>query len=202
AVDGFQGVGGFTLALDPADATQTFSALVKPAMATLTLDASVQGAQLILTEVLPSTAYGRVFRLADRMNAPQPIASTSKVSVTTAPVDVSVLPVDGIVRAGQYLVLRVLQPIAFAHGGVRLAGSAYLSGAEVIPASLGVRDVARNGGIFAVPVVAKPAAPFSLTPVHPSFGQGVTYVHAAAPDPDQIVPIGDLLFTLQSPALQ
>src|SRR5213078_1684850 len=92
--------------------------------------------------------------------------------------------------------------IAFAHGGVRLAGSAYISGAEVLASTLGVRDVARAGGIFAVPVVAKSAAPFSLVPVHPSYGQGVAYVAAAAPDPGQIVPIGDLLFTLQSPSLQ
>src|SRR5207302_438753 len=160
---------------------------VKPATATVALDSSVNGAQLILAEVLPATAYGRVFRLADRMNAAQPIGSTPKVSVTTTPVDVGVLPVDGIVRAGQYLVLRALQPIAFAHGGVRLAGSAYIAGAEVMPATLGVRDVARVGGIFAVPVAAKPALPFSLIPVHPNYGQGAAYVHPSAPDAGQIV---------------
>jgi RHS repeat-associated protein len=190
-IDGFQIVAGFTLALDPADSAQTFTALVKPATATFALDASVAGAQLILAEVLPSTPYGRVFRLADRMNG-----------LTTAPVDVAVLPVEGMVRPGQYLLLKALQPIAFAHGGVRLAGSAYISGAEVLASTLGVRDVARAGGIFAVPVVAKPAAPFSLVPVHPSYGQGAAYVAATAPDADQIVAIGDLVFTRQSPSLQ
>jgi RHS repeat-associated protein len=190
-IAGFQIVSGFTLTLDPADATQTFTALVKPASVTFSLDASAATGQLILAEVLPATAFGRVFRLADRMNG-----------LTTVPVDVAVLPVDGIVRAGQYLLLRAAQPIAFAFGGVRIAGGAYVGGAEVVASSLGVRDVARAGGIFAIPVVAKPAAPFALTPVHPNLGEGAAFTAAAAPDPGQIVAVGDLLFAVQAPALQ
>jgi RHS repeat-associated protein len=202
-IDGFDVVAGFTVALDPSDTTQPFTQLVKPATATVVLDPSVLGAspQLILAEVLPSTPYGRMFRLADRMDAPRPIDNTTKVSVATSPVDVAVLPVDGIVRAGQYLVLRATSPIAFAFGGVRFEGGAYIPGAAVTAFSLGVRDVARAGGIFALPVVAKPAAPFTLVPSHPNFGQGVAYVAGAAPDANQIVAVGDLLFKQQAPTL-
>ena len=37
---------------------------------------------------------------------------------------------ESAVRAGQYLLLKALQPIAFAYGGVRMAGGPYVSGAE------------------------------------------------------------------------
>jgi RHS repeat-associated protein len=195
-IAGFDIVAGFTLTLDPAEE------LVKPATATFTVDASAANGQLILAEVLPSTTFGRLFRLADRMNAPQPIASTTKVSVATTAIDPSVLPVDGIVRGGQYLLLRATAPIAFAFGGVRVAGSGYLGGAAVVANSLGVRDLSRTTGIFAIPVVATPAAPFTLTPIHPTLGEGAALAATSAPNAGDVRNVGDLLFTVQAPRLE
>jgi RHS repeat-associated protein len=196
SIAGFDIVTGFTLTLDPADE------LVKAATATFTVDAAAANGQLILAEVLPSTTFGRIFRLADRMNAPQPIASTTKVSVATTAIDPSVLPVDGVVRGGQYLLLRATAPIAFAFGGVRVAGSGYLGGAAVVANSLGVSDLSRTTGIFAIPIVATPAAPFTLTPIHPTLGEGASLAATTAPNAGDVRNVGDLLFSVQSPLLQ
>ena len=206
SIDGFQIVGGFTLTLDPATATQqpfASTQLIKSANATFTVDPAVVGSapQLILAEVVPQTTFGRIFRLADPMAAPLPIDSSTLLHVSTATINAATLPVDGIIRPGQYLLLLARQPIAFATGTVSLSSGTVVAGAAVVSSSIGVRDLSRTAGIYNVPVIAKPGAPFSLTPLHPSLGDGVPYTATASPDPGAIVPVG-LTFTFQPPALQ
>jgi RHS repeat-associated protein len=206
SINGFQIVGGFTLTLDPATTTQqpfASTQLLKSANATFTVDPAVVGnaPQLILAEVVPQTTFGRIFRLADPMAAPQPIESSALLHVTTATINAATLPVDGIVRPGQYLLLLARQPIAFATGTVSLSTGTVVAGAAVVSSTLGVRDLSRTTGIYNVPVIAKPAAPFALTPLHPSLGEGVPYTATASPDPAAIVPVG-LTFAFQPPALQ
>jgi RHS repeat-associated protein len=206
SIDGFQIVGGFTLTLDPATtAQQPFAStqLIKPANATFTVDPAVVGSapQLILAEVVPQTTFGRIFRLADPMAAPLPIESSTLLHVTTATINAAALPVDGIVRPGQYLLLLARQPIAFATGTVSLSTGNVVAGAAVVSSAIGVRDLSRTTGIYNVPVIAKPGAPFGLTPLHPTLGDGVPYTATASPDRAAIVPVG-LTFTFQPPALQ
>jgi len=206
SIDGFQIVGGFTLTLDPATTTQQPFAsmqLIKPANVTFTVDPAVVGStpQLILAEVVPQTTFGRIFRLADPMAAPLPIEASTLLHVTTATINAATLPVDGIIRPGQYLLLLARQPIAFATGTVSLSSGTVVAGAAVVSSSIGVRDLSRTTGIYNVPVIAKPGAPFALTPLHPSLGDGVPYTATAAPDPAAIVPVG-LTFAFQPPALQ
>jgi len=206
SIDGFQIVGGFTLTLDPTTTTsQPFAStqLLKSANATFTVDPAVVGnaPQMILAEVLPQTTFGRMFRMADPMAAPQPIESSTLLRVSTAPINVATLPVDGIVRPGQYLLLLARQPIAFATGTVAMTTGTVVDGAAVVSAGLGVRDLSRPTGIYNVPVVAKPASPFVLTPLHPSLGDGVPYTSTVSPDPGAILAVG-LTFAFQPPALQ
>ncbi|HEV8433415.1 MAG TPA: Ig-like domain-containing protein, partial [Thermoanaerobaculia bacterium] len=206
SIDGFQIVAGFTLTLDPATTTQqpfATTQLVKSATATFTVDPAVVGSapQLVLAEVLPQTTFGRMFHLAGTMAAPQPIASSTLLHFATAPVNPAVLPVDGIVRPGQYLLLLAKQPIAFATGTVAQSTGVVIAGAGVTTASLGMRDLSRATGVYAIPVVAAPASPFSLTPLHPTLGDGVPYAAATAPVPNAVVPV-NLTFAVQAPSIQ
>jgi len=206
SIDGFQIVAGFTLTLDPATNTQqpfATTQLVKSANATFTVDPAVIGGapQLVLAEVLPQTTFGRMFHLADTMAAPQPIESSTLLHVSGATINPAVLPVDGVVRPGQYLLLLAKQPIAFATGTVAQSTGPVIAGAGVATASLGMRDLSRATGVYATPVVAAPAAPFSLTPLHPTLGEGVPYTATAAPGPNAVVPV-NLTFGVQTPAIQ
>ncbi len=218
-IAGFDVLAGLNLTLDSVNGTAGVSpapaTLLKSAIATFTVNASALGAQgnaaqLIVVEVLQSTTYGRIFRLADVMNTPQAIDATSQVRITSAPVDPSKLQVDGIVRAGQYLLLLAKQPIAYAFGGVRLGASGpYANGALVTPGSagvppavLGVTDVSRVTGLFAVPVVSTPAASFTLTPNTPTTGDGSAFTAASAPAAGAFVAVGDLVLVGQPPVLQ
>jgi hypothetical protein len=79
--------------------------LLKPANATFTIDAVNASAQLIVAEVAAGTPYGRIFRMVAATSAPQSVGATSKVRVATAAIDPAKLPLDGIVRPGQYLLL-------------------------------------------------------------------------------------------------
>ncbi|MCU1347124.1 MAG: hypothetical protein JWO56_154, partial [Acidobacteria bacterium] len=203
-VDGFQVLAGFTLALDRTDGSGA-ATLLKGANATFTVDAAALGAtpQFIVAEVLGSTPYGPLFRMVANTAAPQPIGGTAKARVTTAPIDPSKLPLDGIVRPGRYLLLLARQPIAFALGGVRLGnGGPAVDGAQVASSTLGVADVSRPTGLFAVPVIARPAAPFALTPSHPTTGSGAASVAQTSPDPATNVNVGDLVLAAQPPLLR
>jgi len=199
-VAGFRVAGGFTLTLQRAtplppvdldgdgipDAPTPAVELFKSARATFTV--SDPATQFILAEVLD-----RMPRLAAQMTR------VDAARVTTKAIDRSVMPVDGIIREGRYLILAAEAPIAFATGVLRF-GDALLASARITANQLGVADLTRIDGIFNVPVLAKPAAPFTLRPKHDTTGEGAPYTHSVAPDPDAIVKL-DLALTLQPPAI-
>ena len=55
--------------------------------------------------------------------------------------------------------------------------------------------------MFVMPVAAKPAQPFALRARSIATGDGALSTSAASPDPDAIVPFGDLILTIQPPHL-
>jgi RHS repeat-associated protein len=201
-IAGFHVLAGFTLTLDRANpaapaegVTPQRVELLTPARATFGAVTAPLGAQLILAEVLDSTPFGRLFRFAAQM------ATIDGGRITTKTIDRSVLPVDGVVRDGRYLLLSADAPIAFATGGVRVNGGLYVGAARVTAPLLGVADISRISGIFNVPVPAKPAAPFTLVPRSVAGGDGATYTHTNAPDADAVIRIGDLPLVPQPPLL-
>jgi RHS repeat-associated protein len=171
--------------------------LSKPARATFTVDASTLPAgtpQLILVELLEQTPFNnRIFRLVAEMT---PIDGGRW---TTKGIDRNVLPVDGVIREGRYLLLAANAPIAFAHGIVRFETGVAARDARVSTAGLGVADLSRVSGIFNLPVAATPAPPFTLVPRAVALGDGTTYTHASAPAAGAYVNIGDLTIVAQPP---
>ena len=71
----------------------------------------------------------------------------------------SLLALDGIVREGNYLLLEAENPIGFATGLVRGAGSTLLQHARVTASPLGTADLSRLTGRYALPVPAGAARP-------------------------------------------
>ncbi|HKR63339.1 MAG TPA: carboxypeptidase regulatory-like domain-containing protein, partial [Thermoanaerobaculia bacterium] len=174
-IAGYTIVGGFQLTLqranEPAPADVDGDGVIdpiagvelsKPARATFTVDASKLPAgtpQLILAELLETTPFkNRVFRLASEMT------SLDASRWTTKSIDRNVLPVDGVIREGRYVLLAAQAPIAFARGVVKYGNGVAARDARVSTNGLGVADLSRVSGIFNVPVAATPAAPFTLTP--------------------------------------
>ncbi|HVS32819.1 MAG TPA: Ig-like domain-containing protein [Thermoanaerobaculia bacterium] len=213
-VAGFRVVGGFHLTLQRATEAPPVDfdgdgvpdplgppELFVPARVTFTADASQMpgaNAQVILAELLDVTPYGRMMRLA----VPMVLVDGSQVRFTTASIDRSVLPVDGVMREGRYALLAAEAPIAFATGTVRLLGpnGRLLGDARVLDNVLGVAELTRQNGIYNIPVPARPAAPFTLTPRHTTTGQGASYTHAAQVDPAAVVRV-DLALVPQPPVL-
>ncbi|HWW61581.1 MAG TPA: Ig-like domain-containing protein, partial [Thermoanaerobaculia bacterium] len=68
-------------------------------------------------------------------------------------------------------------------------------------ATLGVAELTRTGGVFVVPVAAKPAQPYSLQPRSNATGDGTVAVAAASPDADTFVDFGALVLASQPPQL-
>ena len=216
-VAGFRVVGGFNLTLQRATqpAPQDLDndgqpdavvppELFVPANATFSVDAAklpAPTAQVILAELLDDTPYGRMVRLAVPMMAVEQ-SSTPVIRYTTKAIDRSILPVDGLVREGRYVVLAAEAPIAFATGTVRMRDvtGRLLADARVTAAPLGVTDLTRGNGIYNVPVPARPAAPFTLVPRFTSTGDGAPYTHNAQVDPDSISRV-DLTLVPQPPVL-
>jgi RHS repeat-associated protein len=219
AVAGFRVVGGFTLTLqrvtepapvdldgdgkpDPVAPVELFV----PARAAFTVDASKLPSptvQVILAEVLDTTPYGQLIRLADPMAPVDPTqTSTPAIRFLTKPIDRSVLPVDGITHEGRFLVLAAEAPIAYATGTVHSlsATGRLLSDARVTAPPLGVAELSRSTGIYNVPVPAVPAAPFTLIPRHTTTGDGAPYINASAPAADAVVHV-DLALVPQPPTL-
>jgi RHS repeat-associated protein len=217
-VAGFRVVGGFQLSLqraaEPApvdlDGDGTIDAaapvqLFLSANATFSVETAKMpspSAQVILAELLDQTPHGRMIRLAVPMSAVDDATGTPLKRFTTKPIDRSVLPVDGVVHEGRYLVLAAESPIAFATGTVRLLATQgrLLPDARVTASPLGVTDLSRTDGIYSVPVLAKPAAPFVLVPRHSSTGDGAPYTHTAPIDADAVVRV-DLTLVPQPPVL-
>ena len=207
-IPGFHIVGAFSFSLSRATEPTPIDAdgdgqpdpiappsLLKPATATFTIPATTS--QVIVAEILPNTPFGAAARLASQT---QRITDTRYTSVFNP--QSSVLYVDGIIRDGRYLILTADNPIAFAKGKVINAGTTLaVANARVSTSTLGIIDITRNGGLFAIPVIAKPAAPFTLTPRSTSIGDGDTYTAASSPDANAIVDVGSLTLAAHPPQL-
>lgn len=195
-IAGYRIVGGLDLSLTWAGQGTDSSPveLFKPARATFTVVDATLPSQLILVEVLEGTEYGRVFRLASQITA---LEGGSRFSTKT--IDRALLPVDGIIREGRYLLLAPNAPIAFTTGTVHhgVNGPA-VANARVLTPPLGVLDLTRVTGIFNVPV---PAAIFSLVPRTTATGDGAAYNHPTAPAADAVVNVGALSLVSQPPTV-
>lgn len=202
AIPGFHIAGGFTFSLDRASAVTTDDgspvapiALLKPARATFLVAGTPS--QVIVAEVLSTTSFGNVVRLASLATP------TTGGIFTTKSLDPAQLPVDGIVRGGRYLILTADAPIAFTFGEVRAGSTSGVAMSDVLVTtpSLGVADVTRGGGVFALPVAAKPAALFSLVATSTSTGSGAPVAGPKNPDANELVPFGVLALVAQAPEL-
>ncbi|MFL6245995.1 MAG: Ig-like domain-containing protein, partial [Thermoanaerobaculia bacterium] len=195
-IAGYRIVGGLDLSLTWAGQGEESSPveLFKPARATFTVVDATLPSQLILVEVLEGTEYGRVFRLASQITA---LEGGTRFSTKT--IDRALLPVDGIVRDGRYLLLAPSAPIAFTTGTVHHGvGGPAVANARVLTPPLGVIDLTRVTGIFNVPV---PAAIFSLVPRTSATGDGAAYNHPTAPAVDAVVNVGALSLVAQPPTV-
>ena len=215
---GFRVLGGFQLTLqratqpapvdldgdgdaDPIDPPQLFI----PARATFTVEASklpAPSSQVILVELLDQTPFGRMARLAAPMMPVEAGQTTPAIRFTTKVIDRSILPVDGVIHEGRYLLLAAESPIAFATGTVRqgTVTGRLVADARVLASPLGVAELSRTTGIYNIPVPAKPAGPFTLAPRHTSTGDGAPYTHTVAVDPDSVTRV-DLPLVAQPPRL-
>ena len=192
-IAGFQIAGGFTLSLERAGDGSGSVALLQPARATLTVDTN---RQVVIAEVVSETPFGRLIRLA-AVTQRSSSAVASNVFVTKA-----IDPFEGIAHGGSYLVLVADAPIAFAFGQVRLgSGGPSIAGALVTTSGLGLTDLTRVGGLFVIPVPAKPAAPFVLRARSIATGEGAPAASSASPDADAVIPFGDLILSVQAPHL-
>src|SRR5205807_3434386 len=68
-------------------------------------------------------------------------------------------------------------------------------------APLGIADLTRAGGVFAIPVASQPAAALSLKPRSLATGDGDVAVAAAAPAAGEKVAFGALVLAAQPPQL-
>lgn len=216
-VPGFTVAEGFTLTLartselPPVDGFDIVPpVLAIPARASFTVPQErFTGAteQVVLAEVLPQTDYGVVFRMvaiATRTGSTQ-----SGHGYVTRSIDSTQLPLEGIVREGQYLVLVAQQPIAYAYGivragttGIALARAQVRSAAADTSRSfLGVSDVTTTGGVFVAPVPAKPSGPFVLVPRSTSVGEGSPHQAFTSPDAGGFVDVDVLTLAPQAPRL-
>jgi len=220
AIPGFHVAAGFTFTLTRADATTATvdldgdgmpdvipAILLKPARGTFTIDLAkftTANRQVLIAELIDKSAYGSIVRLAATTVAAATPAANVKI-VTTEDVNPALLPVDGIVRDGRYLVLLADAPVAYAWGQVHVgsATGSTIPGALVTSANgssfsgpFGVRDLTRAGGIFAIPVVAQPAAAFALKPRGGVIGDGEAAT-ATASAADAKVAFGALVLAPQ-----
>jgi hypothetical protein len=208
-VAGFRVAGGFTLSLTrttvPTREEGTVDAppsLMIPARVTFVVpDAALVSNQVIVAEVLPQTTYGVLYRLVALADEVDRVAG-GRLFATRA-VDSTALPIDGVIHDGRYVVLVAEAPIAFAFGLVRAGpdGPA-LFDARVTANALGVTDLTPRSGLFVIPVLAKPAPPFSLTARTPATGDGANALAIAAPDAGAFVDFGTLSLLAQPPVLR
>jgi RHS repeat-associated protein len=225
-IEGFEIVGGFALAIEtatPRGRTDqdgdgvpeplTPVELARPARVTVTVDAASlphPDAQLLLAEVLEDTPWTRIVRLAVPMTAIDPPQSgAAALRYTTRTIDPTDLPVDGVSHEGRFLVLAAKTDLAWATGTLRLgtAGPYVRDGriGSFLPDAreLGVRDLTRESGLFAVPVAAQPAnASWSIVPRARYAGSGKP-VQSVEPAPrDQVIKLGDVVLDAQPPVVE
>ena len=187
-INGFEIIRGFELSLQRTDDSAPVE-LLHPARITLATASTTK--QHVLVEIVDPTPHGRIYRLAAVM------APLSGNRVTTEAIDRSVLPLDGVIREGRYLLLAATNPIAFAMGAVRGPSAAFVRDAK-ITTTLGVAGLTAFNGVFALPV---PAATFTLVPRTVMTGDGAPYIHAGVPAQGSVVSIGELHLILQPPSL-
>ncbi|MEO8381785.1 MAG: Ig-like domain-containing protein, partial [Acidobacteriota bacterium] len=206
-IAGFRIAGGFTLSLTraseaaPADGVvEGAPSLLIPARAAFVVTGAAT--QVVLAEVLPATPYGVLLRL---VAIADPVADvTGGKLFATRTVDSTQLPLDGVVRDGRYLILAAQAPVAYAFGIVR-GGSAGTGSAVAdvrVATTLGIYGLTTRGGLFVLPVSAKPSAPFALTPRTLSTGDGATVIAPTAPESDAYVDAGVLPLAPQPPVLR
>ena len=214
-VPGFHIAGGFTLSLsDPTAPAVDLNGdgipdvvpvtLLKPAQGTFTIDLTkfaTANRQVVLAEVIDKSSFGAMVRLANTTTAVTTPAP-GVVVVTTDAIDPTKLPVDGIVHDGRYLLLTADSDVAFAWGQVRLgsATGAAVSNALItagigstFSTPLGVADLTRTGGTFALPVAAGTSTPYALKPRSVITGDGDPTVAPATPVKNDKVAFGTLV---------
>ena len=223
AIPGFHIAGGFTLALSVADPNAPKVdlngdgipdvvpvTLLKPAQGTFTIDLArfaTANRQVVIAEVIDKSSYGSLIRLAATTTAATTPVANVRIVATDA-IDPTKLPLDGIVHDGRYLILTPDNDVAFAWGQVRfgsptgvavsnsLVTAATLSKRQHLRCALGVRDITRSGGVFAIPIVAQPAAAFGLKPRSVATGDGDVTTNAA-PAAEAKVAVGTLVLAPQ-----
>src|SRR5260221_2754709 len=216
-VAGFHVAGGFTLSLSVAGAnTPTVDlngdgipdvipvTLLKAAQGTFTIDLArfaTATRQVVIAEMIDKSSFGALVRLA-ATTTPAATPAPGVLIVTTDAIDPTKLPLDGIVHDGRYLILTADNDVAFAWGQVRLGSPTGVAVSNVLvkagigstfDSPLGVRDLTRSGGFFALPVAAGTSTPFSLKPRSVATGDGDPTVAASAPAKNDKVAFGTLV---------
>ncbi len=163
AVAGFKTLAAVAVGLEGKELARPATLrLVRPAA---TADELAGDPRLVLAELLrlPEDGRGAFARLAARVVRQG--AGAGQRLVAGPEDEASLLPLDGVVREGTYLLLEAQSPIGFATGLVRGAGNTLLQGARATAAPLGTADLSRLTGRYAVPVPAGAARP--LKALHP-----------------------------------
>lgn len=225
-IEGFEIVGGFSLAIEtsvPRERTDhdgdgvleplTPVELARPARVTVTVDAASlphPDAQLLLAEVLEDTPWTRIVRLAVPMTAIDPPQSgAAALRYTTRAIDPTDLPVDGVSHEGRFLVLAAKTDLAWATGTLRLGATGpYVRDGRIgsfLPDTreLGVRDLTRESGLFAVPVAAQPGnASWSIVPRAQQAGSGKPVQSVQPATRDQVIKLGNVVLDAQPPVIE
>jgi RHS repeat-associated protein len=225
-IEGFEIVGGFTLAIETSVARErtdhdgdgvleplTPVELARPARVTVTVDAASlphPDAQLLLAEVLEDTPWTRIVRMAVPMTAIDPPQSgAAALRYTTRAIDPTDLPVDGVSHEGRFLVLAAKTDLAWATGTLRLGATGpYVRDGRIgsfLPDAreLGVRDLTRESGLFAIPVAAQPAnASWSIVPRAQQAGSGKPVQSVQPAERDKVIKLGDVVLDAQPPVIE
>jgi large repetitive protein len=214
-IPGFHIAGGFTLSLsDPSAPKVDLNGdgnlvvvpvtLLQPAQGTFTIDLAkfpTPNRQVVIAEVIDKSSFGSLVRLANT-TTPSTTTAPGALVVTTEVIDRTKLPLDGIVHDGRYLMLTADNDVAFAWGQMRLGSATGLAVSNALVTAgigstldspLGVQDLTRAGGLFALPVAAGTATPYSLKPRSVATGDGDPTVASAAPVKNDKVPFGTLV---------
>ncbi|MBW3565715.1 MAG: DUF2235 domain-containing protein [Acidobacteria bacterium] len=213
-LEGFRIAGGFELQMQRLESgdsglegEQTTSVeLWEAARATFSVADATETDQVIIAKIVDDSPFGRIYELATRT---EQLTTSGGVTtrLTTLVEDPTLgLPISGITTEGRYLILVAEQPVAWAWGRVEngagrpVTDAQVLSLASELSAPLGVSSLTPNA-LFALPVVAEPAAPFALRPRSRASGDGALYTHAVSPAPDEIVPVYAITLAPQPPVV-
>ncbi|HEX7808903.1 MAG TPA: Ig-like domain-containing protein, partial [Thermoanaerobaculia bacterium] len=192
-IAGFRIAGAFTLSLSNANDATRESSLILPARATFAVTGTVAH-EVIVAQVIGDSPFGVLYKLVA-------IADRNGTLFTTRAIDSTQLPLDGLVRGGQYVILAADNPIAFAFGQVRSESNLAIANARVT-SGFGVTSLTPLSGVFVLPVPARPAAPFSLVARSIATGDGAAKSASTAPDAGAFVDFGVLPLVTQPPQLR